>query len=119
MSAPNIVNVATITGKSVGASLNTTTTTALLTNSSSSNKVFKVNCIIVSNIQGTDTTTTISYYDGSTDWNLASTINVPGNTALVVSDKNSAIYLEEGDSIRGGASTNSRLEAVLSYEELS
>ena len=83
------------------------------------NKVFKVNCIIVSNIQGTDTTTTISYYDGSTDWNLASTINVPGNTALVVSDKNSAIYLEEGDSIRGGASTASRLEAVISYEELS
>ena len=119
MSAPNIVNVATITGKSVGAALGTTTTTALLTNASSSNKVIKVNSIIVSNIQGTDTTTTISYYDGSTDWNLASTINVPGNTALVVSDKNSAIYLEEGDSIRGGASTASRLEAVISYEELS
>lgn len=119
MAAPNIVNVATITGKSTGAALGTTTTTALLTNSASSNKVYKVNCIIISNISGTDTTTTVSYYDGSTDWNLASTINVPGNTTLVVSDKNSSIYLEEGDSIRGGASTASRLESVISYEELS
>ena len=117
MAAPNIVNVATITGKSTGAALGTTTTTALLTNSASSNKVYKVNCIIISNISGTDTTTTVSYYDGSTDWNLASTINVPGNTTLVVSDKNSSIYLEEGDSIRGGASTASRLESVISYEE--
>jgi len=119
MAAPNIVNVATITGKSIGYAMTTTTTTAMLTNSGGSNKVFKVNCIIVSNISGTDTTTTVSYYDGSTDWNLASTINVPGNTTLVVSDKNSSIYLEEGDSIRGGASTSSRLECVLSYEELS
>ena len=65
------------------------------------------------------TQTASSYYDGSTDWNLASTINVPGNTTLVISDKNSSIYLEEGDSIRAGASTASRLELVVSYEELS
>lgn len=119
MAAPNIVNVATITGKSVGAALGTTTTTAILSNAGSSNKVYKVNCIICSNIAGTDTTVTCSYYDGSTDWNLASTINVPGNTTLVISDKNSSIYHEEGDSIRAGASTASRLELVVSYEELS
>ena len=50
MSAPNIVNVSTITAKSVQATLNTTLTTEILANASSSGKVFKVNNIIVANI---------------------------------------------------------------------
>ena len=41
MAAPNIVNVATITGKSVTGALGTSTAT-LLQNSASSNKVFKI-----------------------------------------------------------------------------
>ena len=45
MAAPNIVNVATITAKTVGAALGTSTTTSLLANSASSNKAFKVNTI--------------------------------------------------------------------------
>ena len=34
-------------------------------------------------------------------------------------DKNAAIYLEEGCQLRGGASANSDLEAVITYEEIS
>ena len=51
MAAPNIVNVATITGKSVTGALGTSTAT-LLQNSASSNKVFKINTILVSNVDG-------------------------------------------------------------------
>ena len=46
MAAPNLVNVATITAKSVQAALTTTLTTEVLANASSSGKVFKINNII-------------------------------------------------------------------------
>ena len=54
MAAPNIVNVSTITAKTFGARLTTTTTTSLLANSASSGKVFKVNTILVSNVDGSN-----------------------------------------------------------------
>tara|TARA_Y100000361_G_C10926906_1_gene221848 strand:- start:127 stop:489 length:363 start_codon:yes stop_codon:yes gene_type:complete len=120
MAAPNIVNVATITGITTGRALTTTTTTQLLTNVASSNKVFKVNSIIVSNVDGASSAdATIAYNDGSTSYHLAKTVSVPADTTLVVVDKNSALYLEEGTKLVGGASANSDLEAVITYEEIS
>ena len=66
MAAPNIVNVSTITAKTVAAHLSTTTTTALLTNSASSGKVFKINTIIVSNVDGTNSAdVTVLFTDDS------------------------------------------------------
>jgi len=49
---------------------------------------------------------------------LASGINVPINTTLLAIEKGSAVYLEEGDSLRLTASAASSLEAVCSYEEI-
>ena len=50
MANPNIVNVGTINGKTIGAKLSTTSATALVTGAS--NKVTKVNCVYVSNTDG-------------------------------------------------------------------
>ena len=117
MTQPNIVNVTSILGETVTAELDTTLTTSLLANSAASDKVYKVNTIIVGNKDGTnDAAVTISHYDGSNDRYLASTVTVPADATLVVLDKNSSIYLEEGHSIRGGASANSDLDVVISYE---
>ena len=52
MAAPNLVNVATITTKSKQQALDTTLTTEILANASSSGKVFKINTILVANIDG-------------------------------------------------------------------
>ena len=120
MAAPNIVNVATITGKTTGAALGTTLTTSLLANSASSGKVFKINTIIVANVDGANAAdATIEYYDGSTGYKLANTIAVPADSTLIVLSKDTAIYLQEGESIRGGASAAGDLECVISYEEIS
>ena len=118
MAAPNIVNVATITGKSVTGALGTSTAT-LLQNSASSNKVFKINTILISNVDGTNSATAaISLYDG-TDRYIAKGITVPAGATVVLIDKNSFLYLEENHSIRGGASAASDLEILICYEELS
>ena len=118
MAAPNIVNVATITGKSVTGALGTSTA-SLLQNSASSNKVFKINTILISNVDGTNSATAaISLYDG-TDRYIAKGITVPAGATVVLIDKNSSLYLEENKIIRGDASAAGDLEFIISYEELS
>ena len=118
MANPNIVSVATIRGKTDSGNLSATYTTSLVANSAASGEVYKINSIVVTNIAGTDTTFRISFYDGSTDRFLAYNVTCPANTVVIVTDKNSSLYLEEGDSIRGGASTTSRLDYVISYETI-
>ena len=119
MAAPNIVNVATITGKSVTGALGTSTAT-LLQNSASSNKVFKINTILVSNVDGSNSATAaVSIFDGSNDRYIAKAITVPAGATVVLIDKNSSLYLEENKHIRGNASAAGDLEYIISYEELS
>ena len=124
MAAPNIVSVSSIYGKTTGVELNTTTTTGILT--CASNKVLKINSIIVANIDGTNSASvTLNFFDTDSDGSgtdrtnpIASTVDVPADSTLIVSDKNSAFYLEEGDKITGGASANADLQCTISYEEL-
>lgn len=120
MAAPNIVNVSTITAKTVGAALTATLTTDILANAASSGKVFKINTILVSNIDGANSAdVTVDYYNGSAGFKIANTIAVPADSTLVLTDKNNVLYLEENTKIRGGASAASDLEIIISYEEIS
>ena len=119
MAAPNIVNVTSIYGKTMGAALGTSANTDILT--CPSDKVLKINSIIVANVDGTNNANvTVHFYDNSATarYNLAHTITVPADTTLVVLGKDSPIYLEESDQIEAEASAASDLEIIISYEEL-
>ena len=52
MAAPNIVNVTSIIGKTNAIDLTTTNNKELVSNAASSNKVFKINSLIISNVDG-------------------------------------------------------------------
>lgn len=117
MAAPNIVNVATITGKTAVQAIGTSAT-AIVTNSAASGKVFKVNALYVSNVDGTnDADVSIDIFRSSVAYHIAKTIVVPADATLDVLSK--PLYLEEGDSLRITGSAASDLEAVCSYEEIS
>ena len=117
MAAPNIFNVATITGKTAVQAV-TTSATAIVTNSAASGKVLKVNALYVSNVDGTNNADiNVDLYRSTTAYHVAKTVNVPADATLDIISK--AIYLEEGDTLRLTASANSDLEAVCSYEEIS
>lgn len=119
MAAPNIVNVSSIYGKTMGAALGTTTTTDILT--CSADKVLKINSIIIANVDGSSTAAvTIYFYDNSaaTRYAIASTVAVGADSTLIALGKDSPIYLEESDQIEAGASTAGDLEIIISYEEL-
>lgn len=117
MAAPNVVNVATITGKTAVQAVGTSAT-AIVSNSAASGKVYKVNSLYVSNIDGTSNAElNVDLYRSSTAYHIAKTVVVPADASLDVISK--AIYLEEGDSLRLTANASGDLEAVCSYEEIS
>ena len=117
MTAPNILSISTIIGKTA-VQVVTTTATAIVSNSDASGKVFKVNALYVSNVDGeVNADISVDIFRSSTAYHIGKTIAVPADATLDVVSK--PVYLEEGDSIRLTASANSDLEAVCSYEEIS
>lgn len=118
MAAPNIVNATSITGKTAVAAVGTSATT-VVSNGAGSNKVLKVNTLIISNIDGANPCDiTIDIFRSSVAYMIASTITVPADASLVVISKENPIYLEEGDTLRATASAVSDLQAVCSYEDI-
>lgn len=116
MAAPNIVAVSSIYGKSSVLAV-TTSPTAIVSNSAASGTVVKVNDLIVSNVDGSNAcNVTVDLYRSSTAYRSHYLIAVPARASLVAIAKDSAIYLEEGDSLRLTASADGDLEAVCSYE---
>jgi hypothetical protein len=87
-------------------------------NTAASGKVYKVNSLLVSNIDGTSAATVnVDLYRSSTAYYIAYTITVPADATLDLLNK--AIYLEEGDALRLTGSASGDLQAVCSYEEIS
>ena len=126
MAQPNIVNVASIYGQSVGATL-TTSFVAFIT--VTAEYVVKVNSITVANIDGTAAATCdvklvkqnatpvgITNYDISDTIYLAKTVNVPADDILVVVDK--PFYMMETDALSALASANSDLDILISFEAI-
>ena len=119
MAAPNIVNVTSIYGRTMGAALGTSANTDILT--CPSDKVLKINSIIVANVDGTNSASvTVHFYDNSASarYNIAHTVDVPADSTLVVIGKDSPLYLEEGDQLEARASADNDAEITVSYEEL-
>lgn len=123
MANPNIVNVTNILGNNSLTDLSTTNATAIVSNAAASGKVYKINTIIVSNVDGTDPyDITISVYSeddiGGTAFQVASTVSVPADASVIIMDKNSSIYLKEDQSIGATAATANKLKVVASWEEI-
>lgn len=131
MAAPNIASLTTITGKTTYYTPSGTTAVVLLTNAAASGKVLKINQIVVANVDGTNAVNaTVSIYtngavaqgsapSGGTAYPIASTISVPANASLIVADKTTGIYLEEGTCISITSGTASKLTFSISYEDMS
>ncbi len=117
MTAPNIVAVTTITGKTAVQAIGTSAS-AIVSNSSGSNKVIKINALYLANVNaGATVDVTVDLYRSATAYRLAYTITIPLKATLDYFSK--PIYLEEGDSLRLTASATTSAEAICSYEEIS
>jgi hypothetical protein len=124
MANPNIVNVTDIRGKTAVVDLTTTNATLVVENTAASGKVFKINSLIVSNVDGANPQDiTVSLYSedniGGTATQIVATVAVPADASLVVIDKTTSIYLEEDKSIGATAAGANDLKVICSYEEIS
>jgi hypothetical protein len=127
MAAPNIVSVTNILGKSNVANV-TTISSAVIVNAVNSGKVFKINTLIVSNVDGTNAgNVSIELFKfgaqntstglGNATYAIANTVTVPAKSSLDILAK--SIYLEEGDQIKVKGDANNRLHFISSFEEIS
>jgi hypothetical protein len=128
MAAPNIASLTTITGKTTYLTPAGTTAVVLLPNGATSNNVLKINQIVAANINGTNAVdATVSIYtngavaqgsapSGGTAFPIASTVSVPADASLIVVDKTTGLYLEEGTSITVTSGTAGQITYSISYE---
>ena len=124
MANPNIISATAIYGNNISVSLSTTSATSIVSNAASSGKIFKINTIIVTNVDGASAADiTINKYSaaalGGTAFPIASTISVPADATLIVLDKTTAIYLKENESIGATAAVANDLVVTCSWEEIS
>jgi DNA/RNA endonuclease YhcR with UshA esterase domain len=123
---PNIVNVTNILGNTSTNLISSTAdpfATALVNNAAASGKIYKINSIIVANVDGSaaaDITIKIFSQDdlGGTGTAIASTISVPADASLVVVDKTTSFYLLEDKSLGATASAANDLVVTVSWEEI-
>lgn len=126
MANPNIVNVTTILGNTSSTLISSTAdpfATALANNAASSGKVYKINSIVAANVDGSSACDiTIKIFSaaalGGTGTAIASTISVPADATLIITDKTTSFYLLEDKSIGATASAANDIVVTVSWEEL-
>lgn len=131
MANPNLFAASNAYGTTTYLTPSGTTAVVLLPNAASSGKVFKINQIVAANVNGSSAVNaTVSVYtngavaqgsapSGGTAYPVASTISVPANASLIVVDKTTPIYLQEGTSITVTSGTASGITYSISYEDIS
>jgi len=131
MANPNIAAATSILGTTTYLTPSATTAVVLLPNAAASGTVFKINQIVAANVNGSAAVnTTVSIYSngavaqgsapsGGTAYPIASVVSVPPTASLIVTDKTTAIYLMEGQSITVTSGTASGITYSISYEVIS
>ena len=131
MSNPNIAALTTLTGNTTYYTPSGTSAVVLLANASGSNTVYRIDQIVAANVNGsTAVNATVSIYtngavaqgsapSGGTAYPVVSTVSVPANASLIVTDKTTAIYLTENTSITVTSGTASGITYSISYEAIS
>jgi len=117
MANPNVVAVSSIYANTAVDADVAASAVSLLT--CGSNKLQKINSLVIANIDGTNAATIDVWVTrSSADYYIAKTISVPADATLVVIDKNMGLYLVESDILKIQASAAGDLSATCSYEEI-
>lgn len=130
MANPNLINASSITGNTTYYTPSVTTAVVLLPNAAASGVVNKIDNVVAANVTAAAATATVSIYtngavaqgsapSGGTAYPIIFQVPVPGNSAVVVVDKSTAFYLQEGTSISVTSGTANSITFTTSYEAIS
>lgn len=116
MAAPNIKSPTSITLRQLSSTVGTAALTLV---TCATDRAIKLSTLIAANVHGTNSgDITIRVSDGTATHAVCSTVSVPADASVVVVDRNSPIYLEEGDRVEALASATGTIHIVGSYEEI-
>jgi hypothetical protein len=122
MANPNITAVTSILGATSMLVPTTTTATTWTALTPATGTVNKINNIVAANVTGTAAAITVSVNSatggGGTAYRLAYQITVPANASLIITDKTTAFYVGEAQSVVVTSSTTNAIEMVASYEAI-
>lgn len=119
MAAPNLKSPTTITGKTATYSV-TSSLASVLANGAGSGKAFRIHAIRAANVDGAAAyDLDVSHYRSTTHTYLCKTVAVPADSTLVVLSREEILYLEEGDSLYAKSDTSSKIDLLVTYEEIS
>lgn len=107
----------------VNVALSSTSATSLLSNAAGSGRVLKVLSVIAANVDGTNAADiTVARYSaaalGGTAFPVASTISVPADASLIVSDATTPLVLAANTSLGATAGTSNAIVMTVTYQEL-
>lgn len=119
MAAPNLTSPNSVTGKVRLYEL-TDSHAMALENEAASGKLFRISSIRASSLISTASIrVSVSLFREGTHRYLVKDAQISASKALVVSDRNEPINIEEGDALYASASSNSVGDLIVSYEEFS
>ena len=130
MANPNLINASSITGNTTYYTPSGTTAVVLLANAAASGVVNKIDNVVAANVTGSTANATVSIYtngavaqgsapSGGTAYPIIYQVPIPGNSAVVVVDKSTSFYLQEGTSISVTSGTANAITFTTSYEAIS
>jgi hypothetical protein len=124
MANPNLATATNVYAANAQVSLTATTATLLVSNAASSGKVYLIDSIVVSNVDGTNACDiTVTRFNSATNTGTAfpicSTVAVPADASLIVVGSENKINLLEDESIYVTASVANDLVVDANWKELS
>ena len=122
MANPNIINVSSIYGSTVYLVPATTSATTWTALTPATNTVNRVESITATNVTSSAVTVTVSLNSaisgGGTAYRIAYQISIPPYAALIVTDKTTAFYVGETQSVVTTVGTASAVEFVATYDAI-
>ena len=123
MANPNIVAVTSIYGSTSYLIPSTTSATTWTALTPATGTVNKIDNIVASNVTSSAATITVSVNSatggGGTAYRIAYQISVPPNASLIITDKTTAFYVGEGQSVVATVGTANAIELTASLEAIS
>lgn len=122
MANPNIVNVTSIYGNTSYLIPSTTSATTWTALTPAAGTVNKIDNIVAANVTASAVAVTVSINSatggGGTAYRIAYQISVPANASLIITDKTTAFYVGESQSVVVTVGTGSAIELTASYEAI-
>jgi hypothetical protein len=124
MANPNLAAATSVYAANARLALSSTSATQLMSNAASSGKVFLIDSIVVSNVDGTNAADiSVVRFNSATNTGTAfpicSTVVVPADASLIVVGTENKINLTENESIYVTASAANDLVVDCNWKELS